>query len=170
MHSHGAAFHPGGLLNVPMRPKLLGELVQQSAPDIRVRHLSSAKEHRQFHLVSAVQKLSSLTAFSLQVVVVDLWTNPDLFQLDNMLILARFPLFPALLVTELAVIHQAADGRHCVRCDFNEIQSTLPRHLQRIARGDHANLLAFFINQPHLSDANALVDTGLHWSGYGWPP
>ncbi len=170
MHRHRAPFHSGRLLDVSMRPKLLRQLIEQSPPDIRVSHLPPAKEDGQLHFVPAIQELGRLATLRFQIVIVDLRANPHLFKLDDMLILARLALLAALLVPELAVVHQAADRRHRVRRDFYKIQTSLTGHLQRVASRDHPDLLALFVNQPHLSDANALVNPGLDWSGYGWPP
>jgi len=55
-------------------------------------------------------------------VLADLGPKPDLFELDDLLILAGLTLLLGLLVLESTVIEQAADGRDDVWSDFDEIE------------------------------------------------
>ena len=112
-----------------MRPQQVGELVEQTLADVRVGHLPPAEQDRQFDLVAGVQKLRRLPTFGLQIVIVDLRPDPDFFQLDDVLVPARLTFFAALLVSELAVVHEPADRRDRIRRHLDEIEPALPRHL-----------------------------------------
>src|SRR5690606_23238147 len=86
------------------------------------------------------------------------------------LVLARLALFPALLVPELAVIHQPAHWWGSVRRNLDEVEPSLPCHVKRFPGGNNADLPAFVINQSYLAYPNALVNASLRGSGNGSPP
>ena len=131
-----------------------------------MRHLATTKQDGQLHLVAGVEKLGRLPTLRRQVVIVDLGSDANLFEIDDVLVLFRITFAATLLVAILAVIHQAANGRHRVRRDFDQVKPALSRHLERVPRLDHPDLLPFLVNQSHLADANSLIDAGLYWSGY----
>ena len=81
---------------------MLGKLVEEAAADVRVGHLAAAEEDRELDLVAADEELGGVAAFGFEVVFVDLGTDADFFQLDDVLVLAGLTLFPALIVAELA--------------------------------------------------------------------
>lgn len=163
-HDHGPALHSWRLFDDAVRPELIGELIEERFAEIRVGHLAPPKEDRQLDLVSGVEELRGLPAFGLEVMVVDLGPDADLFQLDNVLMAAGLTLFAALLVSKLPVVHEPADGWHRIGSHLDEIEPPLARHLKRIECGDNANLLAVLINQPDLADPDALIDAGLDGS------
>jgi hypothetical protein len=169
-HDHGPALHPRRLFDRAVRTELIGELIEQRFAQIRVGHLAAAEEDGQLDLVSGVEELRGLPTFGLEVMIIDLRPDADLFQLDNVLVAARLALFAALLVSKLPVVHEPADGWHRVGSHLDEIEPPLARHLQRIECGDNANLLAVLINQPDLADPDALIDAGLDGSGNNLPP
>lgn len=133
-------------------------------------HLSATKQHRQLDLIAAIKKFSCLTALRFEIMVINLWPNADLFQFYDMLIAAGLPLFSTLLVTEAAIVHETADGRHGIGRHFNEIEPALARHLQRIARRYDSDLRAFIIDQAYFTNSNPLVHTGLCRPSYSAPP
>ena len=92
------------------------------------------------------------------------------FSSTTCLMPARLALLPALLVAKLAVVHEAADGRHRVGRHLDQVEATLARHLERIECRDDADLLPFLVDQPDLADADALIDARLDWSCNGGPP
>ena len=164
-HDHGPPFHARRLFDRTVRAKLFGQLIEQRAAQIGMGHLTAAEEDGQLDFVPGIEELRGLTSLRFEVVVVDLGPDADLFQLDDMLMTARLPLFAALLVAELAVVHEPADGRHRIWRHLDQIEATLARHLERIECGDDPYLLAVLINQPDLADPDALVDACLDGSG-----
>jgi hypothetical protein len=169
-HGHGPAFHPWRLLDRAVRTELIGELIEQGFAQIRVGHLAAAEENGQLNFVSGVEKLRGLATFRLEVMVVDLGPDADLFQLDNVLMAAGLALFAALLVSKLAVVHEPANGWHRIRRHFDQIEPPLARHLERVKRWDDTDLLAILIDQPDLADPDALIDACLDGSGNNLPP
>src|SRR5215211_2498978 len=102
--------------------------------------------------------------------VVDLGSDANFLELDDVLIFPGFSLFPALLVTEFPVIHEPAHRWHRVRCNLDKIEATVTRHLECLERGNDAYLLTLLIDQPDFANPDALVDSGLDRSGNNLPP
>ena len=71
----------------------------------------------------------------------------------------------ARLVLELAVVHELADRRAGHRRDLDEVEVGLLGQPQRVADGDDADLLAVGTDEPHLGDADPVVDPGLSADG-----
>lgn len=169
-HRHRAPFHAGRLFNQSMRPQLLGQLIEEAASNVGMRHLSTTEENRQLDFVTAIKEPGGLATLRFKIVIVDLGPNSHLFEFNDVLVLPRFPLFAALLVPELAVIHEPADWRNRIWRDLNQVKTPVACHLQRFKCRDHPNLGAFLINQPDFTNPDSLIDAGLDWSGNSLPP
>ncbi len=169
-HDHGSALHPRRLFDGAVRTELIGELIEQGFAQIRVGHLAAAKEDGQLDLVSGVEELRGLPTFGFEIVVIDLWPDADLFQLDDVLMAAGLALLAALLVSKLAVVHEPADGWHRIGSHLDQIEPPLARHLERFKRWNDTDLLAILIDQPDLANPDALVDPCLDGSGNNLPP
>jgi hypothetical protein len=90
-------------------------------------------------------------------VLVHLGTELDLFDLDDLLMLLRFPCPLGLLLLILPVVHDPADRRHGGGRDLHEVESLGPGNRERL-RGRHdAQLLSRFVDHPDLADPDALV-------------
>ena len=146
------------------------KLIEQAPPDLRVGHFSPAEQDGQLYLIAMIEELRGLAALGFQIVIVDLRTNPNFLELDDMLILARLTLLAALLIPELAVIHQAANRRHRVRSHFNKIKPALSRHFERITGRNDTDLVSFFVDQPDFANPDSFIDSRLNGSGNGRPP
>jgi hypothetical protein len=77
------------------------------------------------------------------------------------LVLARFAFFFGLLVFELAVVQDAADRRDGVGRYLDQVQPRVARSFERLEQRYDAGLAAIFVNEPDLSDTDAVVDTEL---------
>src|SRR5215217_1711226 len=150
-HDHGPAFHPRRLFDRAMRTELIGELIEKHFAEVRVGHLAAPEEDGQLDLVSGVEELRGLPTLGFQIVVVNLRPDANLFQLDDVLMTAGLPLFAALLVSKLAVIHEPTDGWHGVGRHLDQVESPLTRHLERVESWNDADLLAVLIDQPDLA-------------------
>ena len=114
--------------------------------------------------VSPIEEFRCVPALCFEVVIVDLGPNANFLQFDNCLVLAGLTLFATLLVAIFTVVHQSTDWRNCVRRNFDEIESAVPGHLQRLHSRNDANLLAILVYQTNLTDPNPLVDPRLNRS------
>ena len=170
MHRHRSALHAGSLFDRPMFTKLLLKLIEQIASEFRVGDRSPAEQDAQLNLVARIKKLRCLSPLGFQIVTANFRLDPDFLETNHMLGLARITLFPALLVPELPVIHQAADGGNCIGSDLYEIEPPFAGHLQRISRLDDTYLLSLIINKSYLADANSFVYASLNWSRNSLPP
>ncbi len=124
----------------------LNQLIEQCPTDLRVRVLTSTKKYCQLDLVAVIKKLGGPAALGLKIVIVDLRSDPDFLQLDNVLILPGLALLAALLVPELSVIHQTAHRWNGIRRNLYEVQPLLARHFQRVPGLHDSNLVAQVIN------------------------
>lgn len=158
------------MLNCTVRTQKIGQLIKQPFADVRVGHFAAPEKNRQLDFVAAVKKLRCLPTFRLQVVIVDLGANSHFFEFNHMLISPRLPLFTALLVAKLPIVHQAADRGNRVRCDLYQVESSLAGHLERISCLNNPDLRALIIDESDLANPDALIHASLHWSGYGSPP
>src|SRR5262245_43612167 len=113
-----------------MRTELIGKLIEKGLPQIGVGHFASAEQDRKLDFIPGVEELGGLASLRFQIVVVDLRSDADLFQFDDVLVATRFALLAALLVPVLAVVHQPADRRHGVWRYLDEVESALTRHLE----------------------------------------
>lgn len=158
-HDHCSAFDVRHLIHRRGWAKVLGHALQDTPSNILVRHLPTAKSHREFDLIACFEELERQPALRLQVMLADLRAEADLFDVGRLLPLARFALAPALLVAELAIIHETTHRRDGVGLYFDEVESALAGHLQRIPGAQNADVRAVFVDQANLWDANALIDT-----------
>src|SRR5436189_5626453 len=96
---------------------------------------------------------------------VDLRAELDLLDDRLRLVLTRFPGLDRGLVLELAVVHELADRWPRGRRDLDEIEVGLLGQPQSIADGDDADLLTVQTDEPHLGDADPVVDAGFDADG-----
>jgi len=90
--------------------------------------------------------------------LLDVRTQLDLLERDDLLLLLRLFLPLLLFVAILAEIHDPADRRLRFRRNLDEIEMLLFRHAQGIACRHDAKLLARCARDAHLSNADFLVD------------
>src|SRR5215210_2147088 len=121
--------------------------------------LPATKQDGHLDLVAVLEKLHGPFGLGVEVVVADFRPEPDLLDLDVLLILASLALFLGLFVLETAVIEQAADGGNDVGRDFYEIEVLGLGQLQCLKSGHDAELLAVFTNQSDLTYADPIVHT-----------
>ena len=105
--------------------QILGHPAEQPLAQMRMDQFPTAEHDRELDLVSLLQEALDVTLLRLEVVVVDLGPQLDLFDADRRLPLARFLGLLLLLVPVLAVVHHLADRRvgHRGHLDQVEVQS-----------------------------------------------
>src|SRR5262249_5583360 len=106
------------------------------------------------------EELLDLADLDLEISLVGARLHPDFFELDSLLMLARFVLALGLLVLIAAPIQQPADGGHGHGGDFDQIQATLASLGECLGGGHDADDLAIFVYYSNLAGADALVDAG----------
>ncbi len=82
----------------------------------------------------------------------------NLFDGNDLLILAELTLFLGLLEAILAVVHELANRRTGLRRDLDKVKLPLLCQGQRVPAGHDAQLFAVLIHDAHLAVANLLVN------------
>ena len=124
-----------------------------------MRHLASAKPNRRLHLIALLQPFAR--ALHAIAVVVHVCAGAKLHFLDgdDDLFLLRFVRFFLGFVLELAEIDNLANGRLGVWRNLDEIQSSLARRANRLARIHDSEWFAFVSDHAHLRNADPFVDS-----------
>jgi hypothetical protein len=157
-NGHAAAFHFGFLLQDGGVARLLGKAQKQIASDLGVRHLAAAETHGDLDTVSVDQELLGIFELGIEVADVDAGRHTHLLDLDDVLILAGFLLALALLETELAVVHELANGRIGLRRDLHKIKTLFVGDRERLCGGHDAELLTRSADQANLAVTDILVE------------
>jgi hypothetical protein len=104
-----------------------------------VGDLAAAEHDRHLDAVPAEQEALDVALLGVVVVLGDLRPELDLADRDLLLVLAGGLLLLGLLVLELRVVEDPADGRARVRSDLDEIEIALLRVRQCLGRLDDAS-------------------------------
>ena len=112
-------------------------------------------------LIAALQKLLCLIYLCFKVVGIDCRKHPDFLDGNHFLILFCF-LFPLLLFKAiLAVVHNPADRRGCLRGDFYQVQILFIRKFLCISCGHRSKLCPVLINDQDFSIPDFFIDLQL---------
>ncbi len=90
-------------------------------------------------------------------------SQADLLDLDNLLRLSRLAFLLLLVELVFAKVEQAADRRHGIGRDLNQVQTAVEGQPERLLDREDAELVALFVDDPHLADPNLLINA----SGFG---
>jgi len=95
------------------------------------------------------------------VMRVDLQPKSDLLENRVRLVLPGLTILDRRLVLEFPEVHELADRRSGLRRDLDEVEIGLLGETQRVFNPDDADLLPVRADQPHLWDADTVVNPGL---------
>ena len=146
-HDHLAAFHLGKVLHPALFFGVLGHTLKQFTAQILVCHLAAPETQGDLDLVAVLQKLVDVAHFDIIVVGVRVRTELDLFDLDDLLLLARFGFAFLGLVFEFTEIHDLADRRTRVWRNLNQIKTCLYGQLHSAGRRNNTAVSAVSLNQ-----------------------
>jgi hypothetical protein len=132
--------------------------IQHFHAEMLMRHLTAAKPQRDFDLVAFFEEAPDRAHFHVIVMIVDAGTHLDLFDLDDLLILACFRLLLLLLVLVLAVIQDFADRRLRIGRDLDKIETGVGCSLHGIQFADDSDVLSSFVDQSHFTGPDLVVD------------
>ena len=131
---------------------------QQLAAKVKVRHLTTAETQSDFHFISVFQELIDVAHLHFIVIRIRVWTELDLFDLDDLLLFARFGFALLRLVFEFAEIHDLTHGRVGVRRDFDKVETSLFGHLHGARWRYNADVFAICANQANFVRADIFID------------
>jgi hypothetical protein len=107
--------------------------------------------------VAFLEELDCASDLGVEIALADFGLKPDLLEINGSLMPARFLLAASLFVLELAVIEKPRHRWHSHRRDLDEIQTSILREPEGLARGHDAPLITLLVDNPHLWDADHLV-------------
>ena len=140
---------------------VVGETLEQADAHLRALLLTAAELDHGLDLVTGAEEAQRVAALGLVVVGVDLQAEADFLQNRVRLVLPGLTGLDSSFVLVLAEVHQFAHRRLGLRCYLNKIQVRLGSQTQGILNTDNANLLACWSYQPHLGDADTIIDSWL---------
>ena len=105
-------------------------------------HLTTAKLQRDFDLVALVDESDDVTCLGVEVALADFWPVLHFLHRDIRRLLPSLFGLLALLVFELAVVHDATDGWVRTGGDFDKVEVKPTGHTQRVRNWLDTKLVA----------------------------
>jgi hypothetical protein len=144
---------------VLLQPVSDGE--EQRPATIGMGELSPAEAHRDLELVTLVEELRGRPDLRLDVVLVDLRRDADLFPGDRLLLLLRVFGLLLLVVAVLSEVTDPRDRRLAGGRDLDEVVPLVLRLRERARGRDDAQSLAFGADEADVRSADRFVDPQL---------
>jgi hypothetical protein len=123
-----------------------------------MRELATAEANGDLELVALIEELRGGLDLGLDVVVVDLRRDADLFPRDRALTLLRFLGLLLLGIAVLPEVEDARDRRRRVRRDLDQVVAEVLRMRERTLRRDDSELLVVRADQAYGRYADTFVD------------
>jgi hypothetical protein len=152
------AFHARHELDNPCITHILNEPIDDGITQLAMRHLAAFETQRRLDLIAFAQEANRLVLLGLVIMLVDGHGKLNFLDHDHFLLLARRAVALVLLVKELPVILNAADGRLGRGRNFDQVQATLAGYLQSFKGRQNAELFTVFVNDADFTRANSVVN------------
>ena len=153
------AFHLGPVFHRPDLFQLFHQSLDQGSSNLFVDDFTTPEPDVGFDLVALIQETNDVVLLELVIVLVSVGPEFDFLDLDAMLLLLRFVLLLLLLVGELAVVHDFANGRASGRGHQNQVEANRLGLTNRVAGFEHLGD-AVWKYYADLSNADKFVDVG----------
>src|SRR5690606_12564554 len=111
-HDHLPAFELGHLLDGGDVVDIVADSLQQAHAEFLVGHLAAPETQRDLRLVALFEEALQVAKLDLVVAFIGAGPELDFLDLDDLLLGLGLGLPFLLLVLELSIVHQAADGGH----------------------------------------------------------
>jgi len=138
---------------------VLQNVFEHGSAGLGVNDFTAAKTHDQSNFVALFQEAPDVAQLEVQVVIIGLRSKLDFFHFDRGGVLASLLGLLGLLVLELSVVHDAANGRHRLGRDLDEIEAFLLCHAKRFVRRQDAELSTIVGDDADLGHTNAPIDS-----------
>ncbi len=158
-HHHAATLKARAGFDDRFLRQLFCHPLHQIEGNVPVDDLTAAEADSYPHFGAILQELSRLVENDLNVMFARFWPQADFLDLDLLLSLARLPLPFLSLIEVFAVIHKPADRRFGIGRNLYQIQISILGGLQSGLHIHDAELRANFIDDPHLTRTNPVVDS-----------
>lgn len=136
----------------------LKELRHHLKTNFRVRHFAATKPQSHLDLHVLAKEVYCASHFERQVMRINAGAQLDFLEEIGVLVLAGFLFLLRLLVAELAVVNEPADGRGRIRCHLDQIHPATAGQRKRLADLQDTQLGAFRINNTHFPGADFTVN------------
>ena len=157
-HDHLAAFHLREVFNAANLFGVFGNAFKQLAAKVLVGHLTAAEPQRDLYLVPIVEELEHVTHLDVIVIGIGVRAELDLFDLDDLLLLARFGFTLLRLILEFAKVHDLAHGRVGIGRNLDQIKSGINSHFHGAIRCHDADVFPIRTDQADFVGADVFVD------------
>ena len=155
-HHDPAALHLRILLQLGNFLQLFCEPLHELVTLVDVRVLATAEDHAEDYLVLLGEELLGAVDLRHEVVVADLGTHAELFVFAVVCMALVLPLL--LLVLELAVVHDAANGRLLLGRDFDEVEADFAGTCKSVDGFENTEDFAFMSDHADRRNADLFVD------------
>jgi hypothetical protein len=136
---------------------VLGNTLKQLAAQILVRHFAPSESQSHFYLVAVFKELEHVAHLDVIVIGVGVWPELDLFDLDDLLLLARFGFALLRFVLEFAEIHDLADRWIGIWRNFDQIKPCLFCQVHGAGWGNYSDVFAVGADQAYFVGADLVV-------------
>jgi hypothetical protein len=151
-----ATVHLGRLFELGALFEFLLQPANELVAFIDMGVFAAAEDDAEDHLVFFCQEFFGAVDLGHEVVIANFGADAELFVFAVMRVAFVLPLF--LLVLELAVIHDAANGRLLLGRDLDEVQADFAGALEGFDSFENAEHFSFMSNHADRGDADLLVD------------
>jgi len=157
-HDHLPAFELGHVLHQRDILQLVAHALQQTQADVLVGDLTATEPQRHLALVTVFQKTPQVAHLDLVVALISTGTELDFLDVDDVLLGLGFRSLLLLLVLELAVVHQPANGWHGGSRDLHQIHVVLCREAQCLLNAHDTEGLVLHSVQAHFRRHDLAVE------------
>jgi len=159
-HHHLTAFHLRVLLDLGEDIDVLLDAVEQFHAQMLMRHFAAAEAQGHLHLVAFVEEALHRLHLRFVIVIVDGRAHLDFFELDDLLLLARFGGLLLLLVFVFAEIHQLDDGRLRLGRNLDQVEAFFLGDGAAFVDADLAVFVPVVPDQEDGAGKNLFIDAG----------
>ena len=154
----GSALHTGHELDDAGVTHVLDKPVDDRVSQLTVSHLPTFEAERCLHFVAFTQKTNCLIFLGLVIMLIHSHGKFHFLDHDDFLLLARGSIALVLLVKELAVVLNAADGWLGGGRNFYQVKATLAGYFQGFEGRQNSELFTVLVDDADFTRANSVVN------------
>ena len=138
---------------------------QEVSAQLRVRELTTSETNRHLDAISVRQEFDRSMDLGLEVADPDLGRQPHFLECDRPLPALGFLFLLGQIVLVLTEVKELGDRRCRHRCNLDEVEAAILRHLESLGCRHDSQLIALFVDDPHLWDSDHLVHAQISADG-----
>ncbi len=169
-HQHLSALKLCGLFNRCAVCTGLRRALHNNIAELGVSHFTASEADGNLDLVARRNELACVVNLCVKIVRIDVERKSDFFNLNGFLIFLCFFLFLRFFKSELAVVHNLADGRLCHGSNLIKVKISALCDFKSLRCGHDAELLAVIGNNSYFLVADFLIDLLLLLADVEAPP